>query len=417
MSRLRRDAVLFLLTTGTAAVQATALPSQSPSQPQPRPQQRPVEQAAGEAPAAQPASGPPLDWRTAEKDWLADHVQLTFPTQFIKAGESYFSPDGLRVVFQAVEVPADGTEAEDFYGMFVADVVREGDRIVGLRNTRRVSPPGSANTCGWFHPTDPNVLIFASTVGPPSEQQAPGYQRGTGRYRWMFPPEMRIVQVDLRAADGSPESIKPLVPHQGAYMAECALSPDGRHLVYCSLESNQGDIYIKDLRTGRVKRVVGLPGYDGGPFFSPEGRRICWRSDRKGDNLLQLFVAELRFEEDGSIDGIGPEIQVTRNEHVNWAPFWHPSGRFLAYATSQEGHRNYEVFRVDADHGLMPGEIIDSTGERGPRRYGTGMRRVTFADGADVLPAFDADGKWMIWTSQRGQDGSSQLWAARWLGS
>jgi hypothetical protein len=32
-----------------------------------------------------------------------------------------------------------------------------------------------------------------------------------------------------------------------------------------------------------------------------------------------------------------------------------------------------------------------------------------------VLPAFSNDGKWMIWTSQRGEDGESQLWAARFV--
>ena len=368
---------------------------------------------SGSSHGAAPAE-PPIDWRTAEKDLLADHVQLTFPDRFIKAGESYFSPDGTRVVFQAVEVPPDGTQPEDFYAMFVANVQRKGDRIAGLSDIRRVSPPGSANTCGWFHPTDPNVLIFASTMGPPTESQPPGYQRGTGRYRWMFPPEMRIVQVDLRNADGSAASVKPLVPHAGAYMAECSISPDGRFLLYCSLESNQGDIFVKELGGDRVVRLVGAPGYDGGPFFSPDGRRICWRSDRLGDNLLQLYSADLRFGPDGVIVGIGPEIQLTRNEHVNWCPFWHPSGLFQVYASSQVGHRNYEVFQVDSDPGLAPGS--DATGQRGPVRYGTGVRRVTSATGADVLPAFDAAGTWMIWTSQRGQDGSSQLWAARWLG-
>jgi hypothetical protein len=48
--------------------------------------------------------------------------------------------------------------------------------------------------------------------------------------------------------------------------------------------------------------------------------------------------------------------------------------------------------------------------------------RVTHAEGADVLPAFSADGKWMMWTSQRGpkaageERASSQLWIARWHG-
>ena len=33
---------------------------------------------------------------------------------------------------------------------------------------------------------------------------------------------------------------------------------------------------------GRVKRLTHEPGYDGGPFFSPDGKRIVWRRDAPG---------------------------------------------------------------------------------------------------------------------------------------
>jgi hypothetical protein len=48
--------------------------------------------------------------------------------------------------------------------------------------------------------------------------------------------------------------------------------------------------------------------------------------------------------------------------------------------------------------------------------------RVTNAAGADVLPAFSRDGRWMMWTGQRGPmvEGetrpSSQVWVARFEG-
>jgi hypothetical protein len=358
------------------------------------------------APAASPPASAPLDWRTAEAGILADHVQLTFPDRFIKAGEAYFSPDDRRIVFQAVEKPADGSEPEDFYGMFVADLVRAGDRPTALANIRRVSPIGSANTCGWFDPKDPNVLIFASTVGPPTASEPPGYQRGSGRYRWMFPPEMRIVQVDLTTADGSPGSLKPVVGDGTAYVAEGSISPDGRFLLYCDLAQNQGDLFVLDRTTGTTKAIVSAPGYDGGPFFAPDGKRIVYRSDRRGDNLLQVYVADLAFGPDGAITGIAAEHQVTRDGNVNWCPFFHPSGQFLVFASSAAGHRNYEVFAVDA--GVLDRDGVPQS------RYGTFPRRVTHADGADVLPVFSHDGVWMLWTGQRGEDRSSQLSVARW---
>src|SRR5262245_5979167 len=77
-----------------------------------------------QAPPSASAS-PPIDWRTAEQRVLRNHVQLTFSDRFIKAGESYFSPDATRIVFQAVETPEPGKQPEDFYSMFIADVVRD----------------------------------------------------------------------------------------------------------------------------------------------------------------------------------------------------------------------------------------------------------------------------------------------------
>ena len=120
---------------------------------------------------------------------------------------------------------------------------------------------------------------------------------------------------------------------------------------------------------------------------------------------MQVFVSELEFDRSGNLLGVEREFQLTDNTHVNWCPFWHPDGRHLVYATSQIGHRNYEIFSVDADPG-------NATGSTGTIKYGTRQQRITHAEGADVLPAFSSDGKTMIWTSKRGPSGSSQLWVA-----
>ena len=355
-----------------------------------------------------PGPGPDadLDWRTAERGILKNHVQLTFGDRFVKAGESYFSPDDSMIIFQAVEVPPAGEPADEFYGMYVADVDRTwGGRIKGLENIRRISPAGSANTCGWFHPTDPSRVLFATTIVAPSESTPPGYQRASGRYRWMFPPEMKIVACDLREVDGTAAPLQEVLVDAPAYVAEGSWSPDGRHMIYCSLESGEGDLMVRDLESLRTTNIVPARGYDGGPFFSPDGRRICYRSDRRNNHLLQLYVADLQFDDTGAIVGIEREYQLTDNAHVNWCPFWLKDGRHLAYASSEVGHHNYEVFLVDAD----PGNV---EGSEGTIRYGTRKRRITHAPGADVLPAFSHDGRTMIWTSKRGASGTSQLWVA-----
>ena len=100
------------------------------------------------------------------------------------------------------------------------------------------------------------------------------------------------------------------------------------------------------------------------------------------------------------ITGIENERQLTSNEHVNWCPFFRPDGRTLVYATSEMGHRNYEVFEI-----VLP----DSPGAEPVRR------RVTESEGADVLPVFSPDGKWMLWTGQCNDTRSSQLFVGRYV--
>ena len=224
----------------------------------------------------------------------------------------------------------------------------------------------------------------------------PGYQRDQNNYRWAFPPKMNISTFNVDTKE-----FTPLVTNDEHYLAEGSWSPDSRHLVYCSLATGSGDIYITDLQTNTSRLIVGADGYDGGPFFSPDGKRIVYRSDRRGNDLLQLFVAELNFDESGAIVGITNEFQLTDNPHVNWGPFWHPNNRFVIYATSEISHRNYELYVCDADTGNSDGTV----------RYGIRKRRITHEEGFDGLPAFDNSGKWLMWTSKR-KTGTSQLWVA-----
>jgi dipeptidyl aminopeptidase/acylaminoacyl peptidase len=343
-------------------------------------------------------STPPL--HPDETKSIGEPVLLTDPAVFLKAGESYFDPTGRRIIFQAIEHPPVGQEPEADYGMYIGELTfDENGMITGLEHIQRVSTEGSANTCGWFHPSDESAILFATTMTPLVDGDAPGYQRDSKRYRWVFPPKMNIVVFNLDSKE-----FAPLITDDEYYLAEGSWSPDGRHIVYCSLATGSGDIYVADLQTGVSRLLVGDDGYDGGPFFSPDGKRITYRSDRRGNDLLQLYVSELAFDETGAIVGVEKEYQLTDNKHVNWGPFWHPNNRFLIYATSEISHRNYELFVCDADSGA----------DDGTTRYGIRKRRITYADGFDGLPAFDASGKWLMWTSKR-QTGTSQLWVAPFL--
>ena len=395
------------------------------------------------APAPEAAAAP-LDWRTEEAPMLTGHTQLTFPARFVKAGEAYFSPDGNWIIFQAIEKAAEGAEVDPFYAMYVARLERSGGTFK-LENISRVSPKGSANTCGWFDPSNESSVIFGSTTVRPADENQSGFQVGSRRYVWQFPAEMEIVttspfsMVGGLAVPGEPGSGRssrggatdlshakpePLFTRPN-YDAECSFSKDGRFLLYTHVEDRpanvepdmryrpDANIYVYDRKTKEHHPIVMAAGYDGGPFFHPNDGFICYRSDPKGNDLLQIFVADLKHKEDeDGVNvpiGIAREWQLTNNEHVNWCPYWHPSGEYLVYATSEISHSNYELFAIEANVWKLRGGQDIKTLKR---------VRVTHADGADVLPAFSTDGGMMMWTSQRGAmmegetKASSQLWIA-----
>ncbi len=355
------------------------------------------------------AASPRADARADQEKHLSDVVQLT--SGFDRAGEAYFSPDMKWIVFQAT------APGEQHYGMYVAQVRWDNDAIRGVDAPVRVSPPNTRNTCGHFAP-DGRGLIFSSTKGKenPDEPTA-GYQREGRDYRWAYPRGMEIYRADNWQDEvgevqpgGAIDLARTPLTDNDAYDAEGSFSPDGQWIVFTSNREHARsaapgaqpldpaavnkdlELYAMRADGSNVVRLTNAPGYDGGPFFSPNGKRVVYRSDRKNNNLLQVFVADVVFDDAGNIAGTTNEKQLTDDANVNWGPYWHPDGNHVIYATSAHGHTNYELYVMRGD--------------------GSQKTRVTHAAGADVLPVFSPDGKYLLWASKR--DGkSTQIYAAR----
>lgn len=60
-----------------------------------------------------------------------------------------------------------------------------------------------------------------------------------------------------------------------------------------------------------VRQLTKAPGcYNGGPFFSPDGKRVIFRSDRKSKDQLQLYVI--------NTDGTGERALTDDQSWVQW---------------------------------------------------------------------------------------------------
>lgn len=301
---------------------------------------------------------------------------------FPRAGEGYFSPDGKWIVYQAYPV------GYPFYQIYV-QATQDGV-------PRRISPGRGRTTCAYFSVDGKKILFASAHVSDTlekDEQQAREIEARGGhrRYQWDFDPHM-----DIYACNFDGTGLTRLTDASG-YDAEGSYSHDGRFIVFTSSRDGDPDLYIMDADGKNVRQITNVPGYDGGPFFSPDDQWIIFRSDRQQKDMLQLYAI--------SVDG-KQEVQLTDDLNtVNWAPYFHPSGKYIIWARADYSRgpagANFDLWTMD----------VTSTATT---FKGGAVERITYHAKADVLPVFSPDGKQLLWTSNRGEGGTSQLWIADW---
>jgi Tol biopolymer transport system component len=332
-------------------------------------------------------------WQEFNSPFIHGVRQLTrIDRGFRRSGEGYFSPDGQKLILQAEE------EGENpFFQIYVLDL-STGDH-------RRVSPGRGRTTCAYFRPGTDEVIFASSHLDPDAStkerEEIESRAAGSQQYApWDYDPYMDVF---LSKADGT--DLRRLTDTFG-YDAEGSCSPDGSRIVFSSTRSAYpidalsdedrgwaesdlsyfGDIYIMRADGTGQTRLTDAPGYDGGPFFSPDGRRIVWRHFHPSGRLADVFT----MNADGS-----DKRQITDMKSMCWAPYYHPSSRYLVFTTNVHGFQNFELY------------IVDAAGEREPVR-------VTDAPKFDGLPVFSPDGRRICWTASRTPNGKGHLFIGDW---
>lgn len=324
------------------------------------------------------------------QSFLSNARQLLY--QGRRAGEGYFSEDGKHFIFQS-----EREATNPFYQIYILDF-ETGD-------THRVSPGIGKTTCAFFRPGTDEVLFASTHLDPEAEakQKAEIEFRESGkerRYSWDYDEHFDIFS---SKRDGSASN---RLTDAVGYDAEGAYSPDGSKIVFCSIRDGYptdklsdkdkkrlemdtayfAEIYIMNADGSEQTRLTDWPGYDGGPFFTPDGTRIVWRHFDESGMLADIYTMRL----DGS-----DRRRLTEFDAMSWAPYFHPSNEYVVFASNKLGFSNFEIYMVDA------------LGTREPVR-------VTYTDGFDGLPVFSPDGARLAWTSNRTADKKSQIFIADW---
>ncbi|TNE35272.1 M28 family peptidase [bacterium] len=325
-----------------------------------------------------------------ESDFMTNPRQLIYDG--VRSGEGYFSHDGRYLIFQSERL-----DDNPFYQIFMLDF-ETGD-------INQISNGVGKTTCSYIQNNNKGRVLYSSTYLDPNakekqkeefEMRASGNKR---RYSWDYDETM-----DIFSADFDGKNIKQLTKEKG-YDAEGSYSPDGTKIVFSSnrnaynhtltekekkqLEFDPAyfcELYIMDSDGSNVKQLTNVDGYDGGPFFSPDGKRIIWR--RFTTDGMQADVYTM------NIDGSDVK-KITSFESMSWAPYFYPTGDYIIFASNKYGFGNFELF------------IVDKLGTKEPVR-------ITTTDGFDGLPVFSPDGSKLVWTSSRTNNGKAQLFIADW---
>jgi dipeptidyl aminopeptidase/acylaminoacyl peptidase len=154
----------------------------------------------------------------------------------------------------------------------------------------------------------------------------------------------------------------------------------GRHLVYSS-KVFDNDIWRAEIHPPGVplsvpERLISSTRQDGNGRYSPDGKRIAFKSDRSGSQ--EIWIAEA--------DGSNP-VQLTSFGGTPVGVMnWSPDGRQLVFHARPEGQS--DLFLISASGGVP--------------------RRITTDPSDDLVPSYSHDGHSIYFSSRR--SGRLRIW-------
>ena len=289
--------------------------------------------ALGQSPAPASTSASTAEADALEAKHLKNIRQVT--SGFSKAGEGYFRPDG-KPSSSRPPCPARTT----------------------TRSTRRTSPPARSRSSSARARGNARAAIIiptASRSSSPRPTSTPALE--TAARRQAQGPRLqpdRALSLGLRPGhghlQGRPRRLEPRPPdrhprlrRRGELLARRASRSSSRRSATATPRSTSW--------TPTARTRGGSPhakGYDGGPFFSPDGKKILYRSDRKENDLLQVFINTPDGKNERQLDAqrrrqLGPVLLPGQPAHrLRDEPARPPELRALL-----DGHRHRQA---GADH-------------------------------------------------------------------
>jgi dipeptidyl aminopeptidase/acylaminoacyl peptidase len=267
-----------------------------------------------------------------------------------------FSPDGKRLIYTSAK---DGSSQ-----IWIADFDADGGALSNAHKLTSISTEAD----GAIWAPDGKNILFLSTVYPDCPDDACNKQRDDERakskvqasiftrlfYRhWNSYTQFKRSHLFVIAAEGgTPRDITPgdheVPPFNLGGQDMYAISPDGQEVAYTSnhdeveveAASTNNDIFIVPITGGEAKKISTSPGSDDTPLYSPDGKYIAWRMQKRAGFESDKFNLVIYDRKSGEIKNLTENFDRWVGSYV-----WAPDSKTIYFAAEEEGQA--PIFQLD----------------------------------------------------------------------